>query len=88
MMNSRQALVTTKGGGVGYIYKPGFVDDQDLESIKMAVDKELSLISNSFYNTSELMSSNTTKIKALYEQITAQLTSLEARVAALEGTTP
>ena len=43
--------------GVGLIletpYKPGFVDDTDLESVKMAVDKELSDISNALFITTE-----------------------------------
>lgn len=46
---------TNKGKGLilETPYHPGFVDDKDLETIKMAVDKELSDISNAFYQTTE-----------------------------------
>lgn len=83
-MNSRQTLTSAKGGGVGYIYKPGFVDDDNLEALKMAVDKELSLVSNSFYNTSELLAGISSQLTAL----STQVLELEARVAALEADKP
>lgn len=65
-MNSRMKFIaiveeedkpsnTSKGKGLilETPYKPGFVEDKDLESVKMAIDKELSDISNAFYKTTE-----------------------------------
>lgn len=43
-------------------YHPGFVDDKDLESVKMAIDKELSDISNAFYQTTEKTADTITRI--------------------------
>lgn len=43
-------------------YKPGFIDDSDLESVKMAVDKELDDISNAFYQTIERTADTITRI--------------------------
>lgn len=43
-------------------YKPGFIDDADLETVKMAVDKELSDISNAFYQTIEKTADTITRI--------------------------
>lgn len=94
-MNSRQALIPTKGGGVEYIYKPGFVDYANLETIKMAVDKELSLISNSFYKIAETTGKSKAELKIAYDQAMLELATLRqqheelvARVVALENTTP
>ncbi|MGL5015599.1 MAG: hypothetical protein ACRC6V_15135 [Bacteroidales bacterium] len=84
-MNSRQALISTKGGGVEFIYKPGFVDDANLESVKMAVDKELSLISNSFYRLAETMQANQSKLKGLYDEAVLRVATLEQQVEALDA---
>lgn len=84
-MNSRQALIATKGGGIEFIYKPGFVDDANLESVKMAVDKELSLISNSFYRLAETMNVNQTKLKGLYDEAVLRVATLEQQVEALDA---
>lgn len=46
-------------------YRPGFVDDKDLETVKMAVDKELSEISNAFYETTERTADTITRIERL-----------------------
>lgn len=46
-------------------YKPGFVDDLDLESVKMAVDRELSTISIAFHETTERLSKLTSRVEAL-----------------------
>lgn len=46
-------------------YKPGFVDDTDLETVKMAVDKEFSEISNAFYQTVERTADTITRIDKL-----------------------
>lgn len=70
MINSRQRLRDEKphnsSKGKGIIletpYKPGFVDDKDLETVKMAVDKELSEISNAFYQTIERTADTITRI--------------------------
>lgn len=43
-------------------YKPGFVEDKDLETVKMAIDKELSEISNAFYKTTEKTADTITRI--------------------------
>lgn len=71
-MNSRMRLradddkPTNSSRGKGLIletpYKPGFVDDKDLETVKMAVDKELSDISNAFYQTTERTADTITRI--------------------------
>ncbi|MGL5013545.1 MAG: phage tail tip fiber protein [Bacteroidales bacterium] len=71
MSNSRLKLraddkPTNSSRGKGLIletpYKPGFVDDKDLETVKMAVDKELSEISNAFYQTTERTADTITRI--------------------------
>lgn len=73
MSNSRMRLMTkavekptNSSKGKGLIletpYKPGFVDDKDLETVKMAVDKELSDISNAFYQTTERTADTITRI--------------------------
>ncbi|MGL5015835.1 MAG: hypothetical protein ACRC6V_16370, partial [Bacteroidales bacterium] len=71
MSNSRLKLraddkPTNSSKGKGLIletpYKPGFVDDKDLETVKMAVDKELSEISNAFYQTTERTADTITRI--------------------------
>lgn len=94
-MNSRQALISMKGGGVEFIYKPGFIDDTSLELIKMAVDKELSLISNSFYKIAETSGQSKAELKIAYDQAILELATLKqqhedlvARVVALENATP
>ncbi|MGL5013666.1 MAG: phage tail tip fiber protein, partial [Bacteroidales bacterium] len=46
-------------------YKPGFVDDKDLETVKMALDKELSEISNAFYQTTERTADTITRIDSI-----------------------
>ncbi|MGL5014606.1 MAG: hypothetical protein ACRC6V_10005 [Bacteroidales bacterium] len=46
-------------------YKPGFIDDKDLEAVKMAVDKELSGISNAFYQSTEQTAGTITRIEKL-----------------------
>lgn len=84
-MNSRQALIAAKGGGVGFIYKPGFVDDADLESVKMAVDKEFSLISNSFYKLAESTSTGQDKLKIAYDAAVLRVATLEQQVIALDA---
>lgn len=55
---------SSKGKGViiETPYKPGFVDHKDLESVKMAVDKEFSDISNAFYKTTERTADTITRI--------------------------
>ena len=94
-MNSRQVLESSRGGSNEFIYKPGFIDDHSLESVKMAVDKELSLVSNSFYKVAEGMSKNKSSLEVLYEQAVSevtdlrqQLSDLKDRVSALESATP
>lgn len=73
MSNSRMRLradaddkPTNSSKGKGLIletpYKPGFVDDKDLETVKMAMDKELSEISNAFYKTTEKTADTITRI--------------------------
>ncbi|MGL5963109.1 MAG: phage tail tip fiber protein, partial [Fusobacteriaceae bacterium] len=46
-------------------YKPGFVEDKDLETVKMAIDKELSEISNAFYKTTEKTADTITRIDSI-----------------------
>lgn len=94
-MNSRQVLASAKGGGVEFIYKPGFVDDANLESVKMAVDRELSLISNSFYKLGESTGKAKVELKTAYDQLVSEIntlkqltTDLAARVADLESKVP
>ncbi|MGL5015522.1 MAG: phage tail tip fiber protein [Bacteroidales bacterium] len=57
---------TNSSRGKGLIletpYHPGFVDDKDLETLKMAVDKELSEISNAFYQTTEKTADTITRV--------------------------
>lgn len=55
---------TSKGRGLilETPYKPGFVEDKDLETVKMAVDKELAEISNAFYQTTERTADTITRI--------------------------
>lgn len=43
-------------------YKPGFVEDKDLETVKMAVDKEFSEISNAFHQTTERTADTITRV--------------------------
>lgn len=73
-MNSRMRLKmardderpsnSSKGNGLilETPYRPGFVDDKDLETVKMAMDKELSEISNAFYKTTEKTADTITRI--------------------------
>lgn len=74
MSNSRMRLRSEEkphnsSRGKGLIletpYRPGFVDDKDLETVKMAVDKELSEISNAFYETTEKTADTITRIERL-----------------------
>lgn len=77
MQNSRLALRNARSDekphnsskGKGIIleqpYKPGFVDDKDLETVKMAVDKELGEIANAFYETTEKTADTITRIERL-----------------------
>lgn len=75
MSNSRMKLRadddkphnSSKGKGIilETPYKPGFVDDKDLETVKMAVDKELSDISNAFYETIERTADTITRVDKL-----------------------
>lgn len=71
MSSSRKAFLaedkpTNSSRGQGLIletpYKPGFVEDKDLETVKMAVDKELSEISNAFYQTTERTADTITRV--------------------------
>ena len=94
-MNSRALLKTTSRTtprGFEITYKPGFVDDKDLESVKMAVDKELSSISNAFYQISETASLIQRDYKASLKNIedvildlTSEINSLKERVSVLES---
>ena len=94
-MNSRSILKTTsrtKPRGFEITYKPGFVDDKDLESVKMAVDKELSSISNAFYQISETIALVQKDykdpigiIEGLISDLTSEINSLKERVSALEN---
>ncbi|MGL5566485.1 MAG: phage tail tip fiber protein [Plesiomonas sp.] len=86
-MNSRAKLRDDKphnsSRGKGLIletpYKPGFVDDKDLETVKMAVDKELSEISNAFYESTERTADTITRIEKLeigggqYDELKAEI---------------
>ncbi|MGL5014083.1 MAG: hypothetical protein ACRC6V_07325, partial [Bacteroidales bacterium] len=77
MTNSRQRLIArvddddphNSSRGKGIIletpYKPGFIDDSDLETVKMAVDKEFSDISNAFYQTIERTADTITRVDKL-----------------------
>lgn len=58
---------TSKGNGLilETPYKPGFVEDKDLETVKMAIDKELSEISNAFYKTTERTADTITRIDSI-----------------------
>lgn len=57
---------TNSSRGKGLIlenpYKPGFVEDKDLETVKMAVDKEFSEISNAFFQTTERTADTITRV--------------------------
>lgn len=75
MSNSRMKLTrevvkptnTSKGRGLilETPYKPGFVEDKDLESVKMAVDKELSDVANAFQITTERTADTITRVDEL-----------------------
>lgn len=75
MSNSRMKLTrevvkpTNSSRGKGLIletpYKPGFVEDKDLESVKMAVDKELSDVANAFQITTERTADTITRVDEL-----------------------
>ena len=78
MSNSRLKLMnklasdekpTNSSRGKGLIletpYKPGFVEDKDLESVKMAIDKELSEVANAFQITTERTADTITRIDKL-----------------------
>ncbi|MGL5012769.1 MAG: phage tail tip fiber protein [Bacteroidales bacterium] len=58
---------TSKGEGLilETPYKPGFVEDKDLESVKMAVDKELSDVANAFQITTERTADTITRVDEL-----------------------
>lgn len=86
-MNSRQQLPTNKTSSTGFIYKPGFVDDDSLESLKMAVDKELGLISNSFFITSESWDNKFLVIESLIFKVTALESQVKVLEERLEGST-
>lgn len=47
------------------VYKPGFVDQDNMENIKMAVDRELGEVSKAFYQTSERTSDTIKRIDEL-----------------------
>lgn len=77
---------SSKGKGVilETPYKPGFVDDKDLETVKMAVDKELSDISNAFYQTTERTADTITRVDKLeisgetqYGELTAKIETVD-----------
>lgn len=61
-------------------YKPGFVDDKDLETVKMAVDKELSEISNAFYQSTEQTADTITRVDRLEIDGTNQYGELKASI--------
>ena len=88
-MNSRMLLAKTTSRstprGFEITYKPGFVDDKDLETIKMAVDKELSSISNAFYQISETISLSQSDYRKLYEDLESRIKALETSFTALDG---
>lgn len=46
-------------------YKPGFVDNTDLEEVKMAMDKELAQIAQSFYSMTERLSNLVDRVDKL-----------------------
>lgn len=91
-MNSRMRLAvradddkphnSSKGKGVilETPYKPGFVDDKDLETVKMAVDKELSDISNAFYQTTERTADTITRVDKLEITGESQYGELSAKI--------
>lgn len=92
MCNSRLRLIAredevvppNRNLSVDTPYRPGFVDEKDLETIKMAVDKELAEISNAFYKTTERAIDTTNSI----DSILVRLTSIEDRLTALEAKVP
>lgn len=61
-------------------YKPGFVDDKDLETVKMAVDKELSEISNAFHQSTEQTADTITRVNKLEIDGTNQYGELKAEI--------
>lgn len=65
-------------------YKPGFVDDVDLESVKMAVDKELSEISNAFYQSTERTADTITRVDKLEIDGTNQYGELKAEISRVD----
>lgn len=94
MSNSRMKLTrevvkpTNSSRGKGLIletpYKPGFVEDKDLESVKMAVDKELSEVANAFQITTERTADTITRIDKLeigggesFDRIYAAITQVD-----------
>lgn len=79
-MNSRQLLPTNKTSSTGFIYKPGFIDEDSLETLKMAVDKELGLISNCFYITAESSESSFSSVKELMVALQESVVSLTAQL--------
>lgn len=92
MSNSRLKLMTradddkphnsSKGKGLllETPYRPGFVDDKDLETVKMAVDKELSDISNAFYQTTERTADTITRVDKLEISGETQYGELKAAI--------
>ncbi|MGL5012696.1 MAG: hypothetical protein ACRC6V_00180, partial [Bacteroidales bacterium] len=95
-MNSRMRLMTradddkphnsSKGKGIilETPYKPGFVDDKDLETVKMAVDKELSDISNAFYQTVERTADTITRVDKLEIDGSNQYGELKAEISRVD----
>lgn len=91
MSNSRMRLSnraddkphnSSKGKGIilETPYKPGFIDDSDLETVKMAVDKELSDISNAFYQTIERTADTITRVDKLEISGDTQYGELNAKI--------
>lgn len=62
---------TSKGEGLilEAPYKPGFVDHKNLETVKMAVDKELSQVANAFHTTTERTAESIKRLDKLELQI-------------------
>lgn len=73
---------TSKGKGLilETPYKPGFIEDKDLETVKMAVDKELSEISNAFYQTIEKTADTITRVDKLEIAGDTQFGELVAKI--------
>lgn len=61
-------------------YRPGFVDDGSLEALKMAVDKELSEVSNALYVTTERTADTITRIDKLEISGDTQYGELVAKI--------